>query len=144
MLKRIATDRRYQWRICCALVWALVGLNVFDGLGMIVGNATQLNAAPEFLFLKSYVPFHIQGAFLILLSLMHVYGMGRRNRLLDASVVAGAVYYSLWAFGVFYSWFAVEAQVLGLFSKTLFVMVVYLLVAWYSPHPHLLNRQRAA
>ncbi len=45
MLKRIATDRRYQWRICCALVWALVGVNVFDGLGMIMGNATQLNAA---------------------------------------------------------------------------------------------------
>lgn len=124
-----------QWMVCCALLLAIIGLNLFDGISMVLGGIER-NNAPETLFLVEYIPMIYQGVFLILISLLHAYGMGAKNKVLDWSVIIGAVYYGLWTFGIFWSWFFVEITSLGLFSKSAFVCVLYLIVARYSPHPH--------
>ncbi len=123
-----------QWVVCCTILWSLIGLNLFDGLGLSFGGIDR-NSAPENLFLVSYVPTMYQGAFLILLSILHAYGIGARNRVLDIGTMLGAVYYGLWAFGIFWSWFFVEISSLGLFSKSAFLCVLYLIVARYSSRP---------
>lgn len=124
-----------QWMICCAVLLSIIGLNLFDGIAMVLGGLER-NNAPEILFMVQYVPLVYQGVFLILISVLHAYGMGAKNRVLDWSIIIGATYYGLWAFGIFWSWFFIEISSLGLFSKSTFICVLYLIVARYSPHPH--------
>lgn len=136
IIRAINTDRHEkQWMMCCALLSAIVVLNLFDGISMILGGIER-HSAPEMLFLVQHIPLTYQGVFLILMSMIHAYGMGSRNKILDLSLVVGAVYYGLWAFGVFWSWFFIEIASLGLFSKSAFICALYLIVARYSPHPH--------
>lgn len=124
-----------QWMICCLILWAIICLNTFDGLSMTLGGVER-NMSPELIFLTGYIPLEYQGAFLIMISVIHAYGIGSRNKALDLSLIMGVVYYALWTFGIFYSWFFVGVQSLGLFSKSAFVCVLYLIIARYGPHPH--------
>lgn len=131
------SKRKYenQWMICCAVLVSIIGLNVFDGIAMVLGGIER-NSAPEVLFLVEYVPITYQGVFLILVSLLHAYGIGAKNKVLDLSLIVGVMYYASWTLGIFWSWFYVDIQSLGLFSKSAFLCVLYLIVARYSPHPH--------
>ena len=124
-----------QWMICCAVLVSIICLNVFDGIAMVLGGIER-NSAPEVLFMVNYVPIAYQGIFLILISLVHAYGIGAKNRALDISLMIGVMYYALWTTGIFWSWFYVDIQSLCLFSKSAFLGVLYLIVARYSPHPH--------